>query len=449
MNKYQSRSQFRPPFSTEALREEESNIYLEASHGRENDAPTNFNYPRITIQSLPGLQPAQEQTRLHLQPVQEQTRALTVLQPEQWRSSLMPFTLLPAFPLRGNRKKRLARKKKIILATGIISLLIAVICFFWMSIRAATPDVTLYQVNEQNVTQYSGGGGIVFPRQQFTLSYPVLEYAVEVLVKVGEQVTPNQPLVKLDPTRLNAQIGQLSDDVAAAQAYLSSVSTDGNAASIAQAQQQYTLASNKYNALVAESSSLLLHNGNLISPMSGVITTVDVNSGEIFVADAPLLVIMDESTVIVHVKIPLANLAQIHTGQQAMVTPSALPDLNFQGTISSIVPQADPQTDTFEVWVSIPNPHKTLLPGMSAFVRIQVTGRALVVPRLAILNLSYEPVTFIVHAQYVYLQPVRIEALIGDRILVNDGLKIGDRVVLVGQNTLRNGQRIHIRSVEL
>lgn len=434
MNNYQSSSQFRPPFSTGALREDEREEALRQS---ESDAPTHFNYPRITIQSLPGLQPAQEQTRS------------LVAQLEQWRRPLMPFTPPPTVQHGFIPSQRPVWKKKIILAAGITSLLIAVVCFIWISMKATAPDVTLYQVSEHNVMQYSGGGGIVFPLQQFTLSYPVVEYAVDVLVKAGDQVSPNQPLLKLDPTRLNAQIQQLSDDVAAAQAYLSSVSTTGNAASVAGAQQQYTLARSKYNALVAESSSLLLHNGNLISPLSGVITAVNINSGEIFAADAPLLVIMDEATVIVHVKVPLANLSQIHTGEQAMVTPSALPNLDFQGTISAIVPQADPQTDTFEVWVSIPNPRRTLLPGMSAFVRIQTPEQALVVPRLAVLNPSHGPVAFVVRDRYAYLQPVQINALIGDQILIHNGLKIGDRVVLVGQDILRNGQRVHIRSIEL
>jgi RND family efflux transporter MFP subunit len=422
---------------TQALSEQESNLYMKVSQQRENAVPTSFDYSRTTVQSVPALQP-----------VQDQTTAL-VLQPEQWRSSLLPFTPQPAFPLLSISSRRPARKKKIVLVASITSLLIAVISFLCLSVRTTVPDVTLYQINEQNVTQYSGGGGIVFPRQQFSLSYPVLEYAVEVLVKAGDQVSRNQPLIKLDPTRLNAQIEQLSNDVVAAQAYLSSVSNSGNAASIAQAQQQYTLTKNKYNALVAESSSLLLHDGDLVSPMSGVITAVNIDSGEVFAADAPLLVIMDESTVIVHVKVPLANLSQIHMGQQAVVTPSALPNLNFQGTVSSIVPQADPQTDTFVVWVSIPNPHKTLLPGMSTFVRIQAPGQALIVPRLAVLNPSTSPVTFVMQNQDVYLQPIHIAAFIGDRILVHDGLKIGDRVVLVGQNVLRNGQRVHVRSVEL
>jgi RND family efflux transporter MFP subunit len=437
MHNYQGRSQFRPPFSTEALSEGENALPTEALHARKNDVPTAL-HPRLTMQSLPGLHQ-----------VQTQTKSVALLQSAQWRRPLIPVTPPQSIQLHFIPAKRLALKKKIILATLTTSLLIAVACFVWMSMRVTTPDVTLYQVSEHTVTQYSGGGGMVFPHQQFTLSYPVIEYATDVLVKVGDQVSPNQPLLKLDPTRLNAQLKRLSDDVTAAQAYLSSVSTTGNAASIAQAQQQYTLAKNKYDALTAESSSLLLHNGSLISPMSGVVTTVNVNSGEIFAADAPLLVIMDEATVIVHVKVPLADLSQVHTGEIAVVTPSALPNLDFQGTISAVVPRADPQTDTFEVWVSVPNPHKTLLPGMSAFVRIQIPERALVVPRLAVLNPSHQPVTFVVRNQFAYLQPVQIDALVGNQILIHTGLKVGDQIVLVGQNALRNNQRVHVRSVEL
>ena len=437
MYNYQGRGQFRPPFSTEVLREGENALPTEALHARKNDAPTTLN-PRLTMQSLPGLYP-----------VQAQTKSVALLQSAQWRRPLIPVTPPQSMQLRSIPAQRPMLKKKIGLVTLTTFLLIAAVGFTWMSMRATTPDVTLYQVSKHTVTQYSGGGGMVFPYQQFTLSYPVVEYASDVLVKVGDQVSPNQPLLKLDPTRLNAQLKQLSDDVTAAQAYLSSVSTTGNAASIAQAQQQYTLAKNKYDALTAESSSLLLHNGSLISPMSGVVTTVNVNSGEIFAADAPLLVIMNDATVVVHVKVPLADLSQVHTGEVAVVTPSALPNLDFQGTISAVVPQADPQTDTFEVWVSIPNPHKTLLPGMSAFVRIQIPEQALVVPRLAILNPSHQPVTFVVRNQFAYLQPVQIAALVGDQILIHAGLKVGDQIVLVGQDTLRNDQHVHVRSVEV
>jgi hypothetical protein len=89
------------------------------------------------------------------------------------------------------------------------------------------------------------------------------------------------------------------------------------------------------------------------------------------------------------------------------------------------------------------------LPGMSAFVRIQTPERAVVVPRLAVLNPSLGPITFVIRNQFAYLQPVQIDALVGDQIFIHAGLKVGDQVVLVGQDTLHNDQRVHVRSVEL
>lgn len=329
---------------------------------------------------------------------------------------------------------------------GIVALIGVVAFFVWQNAKAA--DVTLYQVSVQNTTQYIGGGGIVFPRQQLDLSYPVAERVVDVLVKAGDTVAPDQALLRLDPTQLDAQVKQASDNMEAAQAYLDTVSASGNALNIAQAQQQYDLAKNKYNALVAQDSSLLVHGGNLVSPMKGVVTSVDINPGEVFSADTPLLTIMDESVEIVHVKVPLSNLGQVYSGQPATVTPSALPDLNLNGTVSSIIPQADPQTDTFEVWVSVANTRGTLLPGMSAFVRLQSQSRGIIVPRLVVLDPDRHPVVFVVRNQHAYLQHVQVVGRVRDSILIGSGLSAGDRIVLVGLDALRDGEAVRVKAVE-
>jgi RND family efflux transporter MFP subunit len=425
MNNHRNHSQFQPPFRAGSLPDSES------------DTIVSFMYPRLPVT---GLLP-------ELPPVYESTKQFEAVSQQSWNLPVTPVPpARPAFRFRSAVASKLVQKK--IIAVVSLIVLLGIAGFLLMNARASATDVTLYQVSAQNTTQYTGGGGTVFPRQQLSLAYSLPERAVAVFVKAGDQVSPDQALLRLDPTQLNAQVKQEADDVAAAQAYLTSVSTNGTATSIAQAQQQYTLVKNKYNALVAESSSLLLHNGNLISPMNGVVTAVNINPGEVFAADTPLLVIMDEATVIVHVKVPLANLAQIHSGQQAIVTPSALPDLNLKGTVSAIVPQADPQTDTFEVWVSVENPNRALLPGMSAFVRIQSSGRAFVVPRLGILNPDRGPIAFVVRDQHVYIQHVHVTGHVGDALLVDDGLLAGDRIVLVGQYKLRSGQDIRVQSVE-
>ncbi|GAC1389798.1 MAG: efflux RND transporter periplasmic adaptor subunit [Ktedonobacteraceae bacterium] len=317
-----------------------------------------------------------------------------------------------------------------------------------MKASNASADVTLYQVSNQNVTQYVGGGGIVFPNQRVDISYAAVERVIAIFVKAGDHVNSGQSLLQLDPTQLNAQITEASNEVASAQAFLNSVSATGNSVTVAQAQQAYTIAKGKYNSLVAQLSSFTLHNGKLVAPFSGVVTAINVNPSQIFTADMPLITIMDESTVIVHAEVPLMSLGQVHPGQKATVTPSALPNLNMTGTVSSIIPQADPQTDTYEVWVSIPNQNYTLLSGMSAFVRIQENSIASVVPRLAVLNTDRESAVFVVRHQHAYLQRVHLAGRSASTMYVDSGITTGDQVVLVGLDSIQDGQQVRVRAVE-
>jgi RND family efflux transporter MFP subunit len=376
---------------------------------------------------------------------------IPMLPPYGWATPHAPILSTEAqaafAPSMAQKKRPHTRFMVVGVGVAILFLLGSILSVLWFMTKT-NGGVTLYQVNEQNVTQYVGGGGIVYPQQQFDLSYALPERVISVFIKAGDKVTKNEPLLQLDPAQLNAEITQAANNMAAAQAYLNSVSTNGNPITIAQAQQAYNQAKDRYSALVAQYSSPLIHNGTLISPMDGIITAININAGEVFKADTPLLTIMDESSVIVRVEIPLSYLGKVFQGQTAVVTPSALPNLSFNGTVSSIIPQADPQTDTFEVWVEVPNSQDSLLPGMSAFVRIQQKLAAFVVPRLAVLNPDREAIVFIVRKQHAYIQHVVAIGRSLYDIFVIAGLQIHDLVVLVGSYGLQDGQAINVLKVE-
>lgn len=343
------------------------------------------------------------------------------------------------------------QNKRPLLLSGLACLAVLLLVtglFAWARSKSAPPAVTLYQVGAQTFTQDIGGGGIVYPLQEEDISYPIAERALAVLVAPGDHVRANQPLIRLDMAALNAQLVQAANDVASTRAYLTAVEASRNTIAIAQAQQLYTLAVDKQNALQAEVSSSTLHNGTVISPISGIVTSLAVAAGEIFAANRTMIVIMDESAVIVRAEIPLTYLAQVQLGQTATVTPSSLPGVTLQGKISAIIPQADSQTDTFEIWVQVPNPQQLLLPGMNAFVHIHQAAKALALPRLAVLNPQREGIVFVVRSQRAYIQKVTIVARSVDTIYIDTGLSPGDRIVLVGADALQNGQQIQINGVE-
>ena len=341
--------------------------------------------------------------------------------------------------------------KRFLLMSGLLCLAVLLIVgglYVWMRIRALPSGVTLYQVGTQGFTADIGGGGIVYPLQEEDISYPIAERALSVLVAPGDHVTANQPLIRLDMAVLNAQLEQAKKDVVSSSTYLATVKANGNTVAIAQAQQLYSLAVDKYDALEAEASSSTLHNGTVISPISGIVTSLYIAPGEIFAANRTMIVIMDESAVIVRTEIPLTYLTQVQLGQIATVTPSSLPGVNIQGKVSAIIPQADSQTDTFEIWVLVVNPQRMLLPGMNAFVHFHSVGKALGVPRLAVLNPQRESIVFVVRNQRAYIQKVHIVSRSVDTIFINGGISAGDRVVLVGADDLQNGQEVRVSGVE-
>jgi RND family efflux transporter MFP subunit len=350
----------------------------------------------------------------------------------------------------GEGGRRLA--PSLLLRIGVPLAILAVLSLVGMAIYTsfAFQNITAFQVSTQKaVPLYIGGGGIIYPRQQIPVSYPAAGHVTDVIVKVGDQIKAGQPLIILDQSQVNAQIDSAANDVAASQTYLNSVSnaTPYNPVTVATAQQRLQTAQNRYNLLTSQYANTL-QNGNLIAPAAGIVSAINVTPGQNFAAQTILLTLIDPSTVTVHTQIPLENLTQVHNGMSAIINPSALPDKSLTGTVTSILPQANPQTDTFEAYVEITNTQQELLPGMSAFVRIQSQTNAFVVPRLAVLNPDRESAVFVIRNNHAYITHVHVIGHSDNSIYIDAGLSPNDKIVLIPLNHMHEGQYVNIVHLE-
>ena len=112
-----------------------------------------------------------------------------------------------------------------------------------------------------------------------------------------------------------------------------------------------------------------------------------------------------------------------------------------QGRIQNTVNQVDPKTGTLELQATFPNPKHALLPGQFGRVRLRVDERdnVIVIPQRALLELQ--------GLQSVYTvvdgKAVPRNVVMGDRIgqdqIVEQGLKVGDRVIVEGVMKLGPG----------
>ncbi len=127
-----------------------------------------------------------------------------------------------------------------------------------------------------------------------------------------------------------------------------------------------------------------------------------------------------------------------------------LPDQSvyaFPGHISLIDRSVDPQTGTIKVRVVFNNKQGILKPGMSVNVRVKNNSGApsLLIPAKAIVEQMGEYFVFVVaDSSKVSQHKITRGALIGNKLVVKDGLQEGDRIVIEGVQKLKEGAKVQL-----
>jgi membrane fusion protein (multidrug efflux system) len=106
-----------------------------------------------------------------------------------------------------------------------------------------------------------------------------------------------------------------------------------------------------------------------------------------------------------------------------------------EGRFENTVNQVDPRTGTLEVQATFPNPQHSLLPGQFGRIRVQSAEKkdAVLVPQKAVQELQgLQSVLAVDQDNKVLVRAVVTSDRIGDRWIVEQGLKPGDRVIVEG-----------------
>ena len=115
------------------------------------------------------------------------------------------------------------------------------------------------------------------------------------------------------------------------------------------------------------------------------------------------------------------------------------------GTIDFTGIKVDPNTDTVPIRAIFPNPNNILLDGqfVQVFTETKTPVEALVIPQKAVLtDQSGNYVLLVGEGNKVVQQPVTQGAIIGADVVIQSGLKKGDRVITDGLQRIRPGQEV-------
>jgi len=183
------------------------------------------------------------------------------------------------------------------------------------------------------------------------------------------------------------------------------------------------------------------------APITGQVLEVNVAPAEYRAAisfhtdtTAPLMSIVDLSTVWVASDVPERSVNLVHVGEPVTISLVAFPDEVFRGRVARIGDVLDPQTRTLKVYVELPNPQGRFRPEMFGTVRQAGTPRRVpVLPAEAVVQEYGRSTVFAERAPGQYeRRPVTLGRPVGERVPVLSGVHAGDRVVVDGAVLLKD-----------
>lgn len=180
------------------------------------------------------------------------------------------------------------------------------------------------------------------------------------------------------------------------------------------------------------------------SPLAGTVGRVYIDIGSNVTTQTPIALVADMTKTEIDLDIPEMYLPYISLGQKATVTIDAHPRDIFSGTISQISPIVDLATRTAPIEVVIDNPERKLQSGMFAKVRLNIEEHPNVptIMKEAIIGKNPDTYVYVIRGDKSYLTKVTLGIRQGPVYEVREGLKEGDKVVVMGQQRLREGSPV-------
>jgi multidrug efflux system membrane fusion protein len=324
--------------------------------------------------------------------------------------------------------------------------------------------VKVVRIGDEAAAGVMSFAGEVRARYETILAFRVSGKMIDRPVEVGDRVHKGQRVARLDSNdyqlgtdALNAQLKSAQAERDFARDDLTRYRELLNQRVISPAEfdrhdTAYTTARERVVMLEAQLSQATnqLQYTDLLADRDGVVTAVEVETGQVVTAGQPVVKLarLDEKEI--HIDIPEQRVGGIELRQKVSVTLWADGDRQYTARIREIAAAADPTSRTYRVKATLLERQDEARLGKTATVWIPVTtSPRITVPFSAVFTPQNEPGrprVWLIDEQAgtVRSVPVQLgEALDGERIVVA-GVVSGQLVVSAGVQRLAEGQAVRL-----
>ncbi len=183
------------------------------------------------------------------------------------------------------------------------------------------------------------------------------------------------------------------------------------------------------------------------APFDGVIVELPYHTEGVKIDQGQLLVkVMQYDQLLMDIKLPEKHLPEITVNQTVQISNYNVAKDTIYGKISQISPVVNADTRTFQSVLQIDNARRLLRPGMfiKAYILSEKREGTIVIPKETVISRQDGKVVFTVENGIATEKKITTGLESADAVEVVSGLKINDRLVISGFETLRNKSKVSI-----
>ncbi|KXG78945.1 efflux RND transporter periplasmic adaptor subunit [Thermotalea metallivorans] len=221
--------------------------------------------------------------------------------------------------------------------------------------------------------------------------------------------------------------------------------------------EQYELQASETNLEVlnaqVEQSRIALENARtrladymVTAPISGVVTAVHINPGEMASSAVPAITMANTDQVLIETSVSEHLINKVHVGDIVDILVKSASQDYLQGKIIALSPAPSSNSLTYPVKIAIENADQAIKPGMFAEVLIvsEKKENVISIPSDAVVIREGEPIVFTITDGRAKLNKVSIGLDNGSDVEIIKGIQEGDRIVVKGQNYLDEGSKVNV-----
>jgi len=288
--------------------------------------------------------------------------------------------------------------------------------------------------------------GMVEPWENLGILAEVRGLVEEVLVEEGSHVKQGDLIARLDTGDYENRRNSIKA------AYNLALT---NLKRLSGLHEQEIIAQSRYDSVKAEMESLeadlataelQLKRCFIKSSIAGIVNELPAKKGLYLAVGDPVATVLDIERLKVIVGIPESDVDAVRRIDRFEITIEALGNKEITGTKYFLAIAPESLAQVYRLELEVENKLEEILPGMFARVEIikQEFPDALAIPLYAVISRDKKHYVYVEENNVAKLQEVKLGILDGWQIQIIEGLKPGGKVIVVGQRSVDEGQRLNV-----